>query len=113
MESELSEFLRQGDDDLCRTCGETVTYTSRAGGRVFRLPAVVGAAPIEYVTEGPGGQQMVCTRAVDISALQLTDGLRPAIGDRIRTTGGELLLVVRITASSYDTSVHLGCTVIT
>lgn len=112
MDADLQAILRQGDADLCRTCGERISYTSRSVGKEISIRAVVGAAPIEYVTDGPGGQQIVCTRAVDVSANQFVDGVVPTVGDRIRTASGERLIVVRVTAVAYDPSVHIACSVI-
>lgn len=110
MHDELKEVLAQGDCELYRTAGESAEYTLR-GGRACRVIVVAGAAPVEWVMDGPGGATVTCSRVVVVArrALQGT----PQPGDRVRLANGECLQVMRVTGSAHDPSWHLDCALVT
>lgn len=112
MHDELKEMLAQGDCDLYRTAGERAEYSPRGGGRAHRCTVVAGAAPVEWVMEGPGGAAITCNRMVLVARHALPQ-VQPAPGDRVQLGSGECLQVVRVTGSEHDPSWHLDCALIT
>lgn len=111
MHDELKEMLAQGDCDLYRTAGERAEYSPRGGGRAHRCTVVAGAAPVEWVMEGPGGAAITCNRVVQVARAALGKH-HPAPGDTVTLASGVVLQVVRVNTSAHDPSWHLDCSVI-